>query len=272
MIVALSNTSHPPLLHQEKTFGSPSWDAPHVQDELGEFDVLCGRDKTAFNHAGNRRFRVAVAVHQDRYAASHSRKEKSVIIQSVVKMVHMNGGRFLRWMTSKKTTLRELSEKEAHEKVSHAFRDMVLSTKRTARPTHKRSKATTLPPPPTPTVVVTTNNTTLPARHDDDDFLASVAHIQAPIRFTVDPFDMEEFEPIPITTTPVPSFVHRAVDPLDIFADITMDEIAQALDSEDEESSVEQQQSVLEADEGDSIDDSMLSWLVGESNDILQNL
>lgn len=95
--------------------------------DIAEVDVLCGRDKTAFNHAGNRMFRVMISRRLDQYAKAITRKEKSTIIKGVVAMVREEGGRFLRW---KKDVLQELNEAESHEKVGHAFRDMVLSNKK----------------------------------------------------------------------------------------------------------------------------------------------
>jgi hypothetical protein len=94
-------------------------------DELGLYDVICGRHKEAFNNIGNRRFRVTISLAQDRYTGATTRKEKSVVIKSLADMVRANGGRFLQrqddaWV--------ELSEKQAHEKVGHALRDMAVSS------------------------------------------------------------------------------------------------------------------------------------------------
>jgi hypothetical protein len=94
-------------------------------DELGLYDVICGRHKEAFNNIGNRRFRVTISLAQDRYTGATTRKEKSVVIKSLADLVRANGGRFLQrqhdaWV--------ELSEKQAHEKVGHALRDMAVSS------------------------------------------------------------------------------------------------------------------------------------------------
>ena len=94
---------------------------------IGLFDVLCGRDRNAFNNVGNRRFRVSVSIALDRYLKASTRKEKSIVIRSVVEVVRRNGGRFLQ-ESSVDGTKRyiELDEKRSHEKTGHALRDMAL--------------------------------------------------------------------------------------------------------------------------------------------------
>lgn len=93
--------------------------------ELGLYDVLCGRHKNSFNNIGNRRFRVTISLALDRYMSAPTRKAKSVVIKSVTAaLIQGNGARFLRrrggaWL--------ELNEKQAHEKVGHALRDIALA-------------------------------------------------------------------------------------------------------------------------------------------------
>ena len=45
-----------------------------------------------------------------------------MVISHIVDIVHQNGGRFLRWDSRSKAWV-ELSDKQAREKVGHAFRD-----------------------------------------------------------------------------------------------------------------------------------------------------
>jgi hypothetical protein len=107
---------------------------------IGSYDVLCGRHKLAFNNIGNRRLRVTVSLSLERYLASPSRQDKSLIIISIVKLIQEIGGRFLQW---KKDHWIELGEKQAREKVGHALRDMasarglLLSSSATSLPTKK---------------------------------------------------------------------------------------------------------------------------------------
>jgi hypothetical protein len=92
---------------------------------IGLHDVLCGRSKMAFNNVGNRRFRVIVSLSLNSYVnEAKSRKEKSRVIRNIVESTKACGGRFLQFMNG---DLRELSEREAHDKVGHAVRDMAMA-------------------------------------------------------------------------------------------------------------------------------------------------
>ena len=125
-------------------------------DEIGLYDVLCGRDKAAFNNIGNRRFRVTVSLSLDRYLQAATRKEKSVVIKSVVTMLHADGGKFLQQLVSTKRSNSdsnsdaplyiELNEKQAHEKAGHALRDMaLLRSKTSSSNSTKKNKAVDQP-------------------------------------------------------------------------------------------------------------------------------
>ena len=94
-----------------------------VTVSIGPYDVLCGRDKTSFNHGkceprkllklcflkgsvwrlffglsqvGNRRFRITVALSLERYINAPTREDKSLVILSVIDLISENGGRFLK--------------------------------------------------------------------------------------------------------------------------------------------------------------------------------
>ena len=98
----------------------------HHGEELGPYDVLCGRDKLAFSNIGNRRMRVFIELHLREYLDASSRGQKSYIIKKVVNTVRKCGGRFLKW-SDQAHGYAEIGDKKAHEKCSHAFRDMVTS-------------------------------------------------------------------------------------------------------------------------------------------------
>jgi hypothetical protein len=116
---------------------------PIPAEQIGLFDVLCGRDKAAFNNIGNRRFRITVSLSLERYLNAPTRKDKSIVIKSVVTMVRKNGGRFLQLLSSEneQTSYIELNEKQSHEKAGHALRDMALL--RNAKKTAVATKTTT---------------------------------------------------------------------------------------------------------------------------------
>lgn len=108
--------------HDDST--TPSGRSENNTDELGLYDVICGRHKAAFNNIGNRRFRISVSLALEQYKKG-SREEKSLVIRRVADLVRSAGGRFLHiiggaWV--------ELNEKQAHDKVGHALRDMAMIT------------------------------------------------------------------------------------------------------------------------------------------------
>jgi hypothetical protein len=93
-------------------------------NNLGPYDILCGRCKTAFNHVGNRRFRVTISLNVQRYLDTKSRHGKSALIISIVRMLREDVG--ARFMKKKGKVFVELDEKHAREKVGHALRDLAV--------------------------------------------------------------------------------------------------------------------------------------------------
>lgn len=92
-------------------------------ETVGPYDVLCGRNKAAFNNVGNRRFRVNVARSLDKYMnVASTRKEKSQVIREVIMITRACGGRFI---IERQGKYEELSDRQTHEKVGHAVRDML---------------------------------------------------------------------------------------------------------------------------------------------------
>lgn len=90
--------------------------------EPAECDVLCGRGKTAFQHAGNMWLRLKIAKAVQEFEQCKSRVEKTKLVRSIVKDVLNRGGRFLKrdcrddeWYLAGYT--------DAREKVAHALRD-----------------------------------------------------------------------------------------------------------------------------------------------------
>jgi len=53
----------------------------------GPHDVICGRGKLAWNHPGNRRFRLAVEMSIDKYSSADTKLEKSLIVSGIVESV-----------------------------------------------------------------------------------------------------------------------------------------------------------------------------------------
>jgi hypothetical protein len=119
------NSSSTVRAFSESDDASTSVHSQNSTDELGFYDVICGRHKAAFNNIGNRRFRISVALAQERYTSASTRIDKSIVIKSIADLVRSTGGRFLH---RKDGAWVELEEKHVHEKVGHALRDMAVAS------------------------------------------------------------------------------------------------------------------------------------------------
>ncbi|CAB9515420.1 expressed unknown protein [Seminavis robusta] len=95
---------------------------PNIDVTINPSDVLCGRGKSSFTHAGNRRFRDAVTSAIDEYNNSESRLAKSRVVQRIVENIKGGGGRFLKKERSTGQWV-ELDTKSCRDKVGHAIRD-----------------------------------------------------------------------------------------------------------------------------------------------------
>ena len=109
---------------------------------LGEYDVLAGRGRIAWNNEGNKTFREIVSRNVNRYNAAPTIKDKTAIIGSIVNyMLHDLGARFVK--ESEDGSYYEiLDKKEAHNKVGHAIRDL---SKKIQRKQNAKAKALSVP-------------------------------------------------------------------------------------------------------------------------------
>lgn len=90
---------------------------------MTSFDVICGRCSLAFNNVGNRRFRVIIGMHVQRYIDAPTRPAKGTVIQSVVELFKEQlGARFVK--QSKSGEFVPVSLKIVRQKVGHALRDL----------------------------------------------------------------------------------------------------------------------------------------------------
>lgn len=96
--------------------------------EPGEYDVLCGKGKAAYVHAGNEHFRNLVKARAEAYAKTEKKDEKTEIVQELVKQVrelcqkHNGDGGFIRF---DKVTRRwyEIGNNAAREKAGQTIRE-----------------------------------------------------------------------------------------------------------------------------------------------------
>jgi hypothetical protein len=86
----------------------------------GQYDILCGKDKTYATHLGNRIFRAAIVAFRDLYSAARCKQDKMTITRAVVHRLRQQyGSRFVRFYDGQ---WEEISDVMARDKVSHALR------------------------------------------------------------------------------------------------------------------------------------------------------
>lgn len=106
----------------------------------GPHDVICGRGKLAWNHPGNRRFRLAVEMSIDKYSSADTKLEKSLIVSGIIESVrhaspdagfvkHDSDGR---WYI--------VSDQLAREKAGQCLRDLLHHKYRSSNKAKKQRR------------------------------------------------------------------------------------------------------------------------------------
>jgi hypothetical protein len=95
----------------------------------GPYDVVCARGKLAWDHIGNRRFRLLIDLTIDKYLAARTKIDKSILVLSLVDMVReasSDGGGFVK-LIKEGNALQwcEVGDITARDKVGHAIRDAI---------------------------------------------------------------------------------------------------------------------------------------------------
>jgi hypothetical protein len=94
-----------------------------ISDEnIGPYDIICGRNSESFNHIGNRRFRITVSLHLPGYTSAGNRQKRSEVITAIIKILKNEAG--ARFLKKKGDRYVELNRREMRQKVTHALRDM----------------------------------------------------------------------------------------------------------------------------------------------------
>jgi hypothetical protein len=118
-------------LVQEEEQSTPQEEEPDNVSYIRNYDIICGRERVAFNNVGNRRFRITISLHVKRYMAASNRRETKAVIQSVCDLlVNEAGARFLKRKSKGRDTFIVLDEREARNKIQHALRDMAATMMR----------------------------------------------------------------------------------------------------------------------------------------------
>jgi hypothetical protein len=116
-----SETSSPFDPNNADDFAAAQIETCHA-DELTNYDVICGRSRSAFSNFGNRRFRVTIALFLDDYLTNTSRYDRSRLTQKIMNLIRYDcGGRFLKNYQNRAWV--ELDEVSIRNKVAHALRD-----------------------------------------------------------------------------------------------------------------------------------------------------
>merc|ERR1711907_604539 len=130
----------------------------------GPFDVICARGKSAYNHEGNRRFRMIVASAAEKYSKVESKLQRSMIVTDIVDTIRSMGNGFVRrstetgeWVACSekvgqhfrnalgcqyKSSTRSKSERRAKEQIAApklmgSLRDIVFSSEAVTRITER---------------------------------------------------------------------------------------------------------------------------------------
>jgi hypothetical protein len=235
-IVSTSSTNS--ATPNESDDASSSGDSDDCTVELGLYDVVCGRHRTAFNNIGNRRFRVTVSLALERYTSAPTRKDKSIVIKSIAALVQSNGGRFLQrqggaWV--------ELNEKQSHEKVGHALRDMAIASTKSVSSSRAKAMKSTFGPSSTASGIA-------PSARPAVEYLAELAFESSAIKLSDNEMMVEDDHSLALPHV-------EDQQAVGVTAEVEADVVPW--------------RSLLEASRRASVDANILAWLVDESDLVL---
>ena len=96
------------------------------------FDVICGRGKRAYEHAGNRTFRSMCSAYLESYEHASNRLEKSSITMEIVNKVKSESPTKTGFVRQDQETFEWhiVEDHLARDKVGHSFRDIIKARKK----------------------------------------------------------------------------------------------------------------------------------------------
>mmetsp|Transcript_4533 Transcript_4533/g.6536 ORF Transcript_4533/g.6536 Transcript_4533/m.6536 type:complete len:343 (-) Transcript_4533:135-1163(-) len=100
-------------------------------DGHSQFEILLGKEKSIFNHSGNKRFRAIISFNVHKYMAATTKSEKSRLVRVVHSDMQKSGFRVMK--RDPQLGWRCINEADSREKLSHALRDRVREMKRPTR-------------------------------------------------------------------------------------------------------------------------------------------
>jgi hypothetical protein len=106
----------------------------------GPHDVICGRGKLAWNHPGNRRFRLAVEMSIDKYSSADTKLEKSLIVSGIIESVRHASPHagFVKHDTDGRWYI--VSDQLAREKAGQCLRDLLHHKYRSSNKAKKQRR------------------------------------------------------------------------------------------------------------------------------------
>lgn len=105
----------------------------------GSTDVVCARGKSYWEHPGNKLYRTMIAASTERYAATTSKLDKTMIVSGIVETIHRRNGMFVK-KEKKAGPWVEVDEVFAREKIGQSLRDGLHDKYRSATKAKKQRK------------------------------------------------------------------------------------------------------------------------------------
>lgn len=111
----------------------------HCLDGRSPFEILLGKEKSIFNHEGNKRFRAIINYNVHKYISATTKSQKSKLVRKIHADMQKAGFRVMK-RDKQSGAWCGIKESDAREKLSHALRDRVREMK---RPSKRAKKAPT---------------------------------------------------------------------------------------------------------------------------------
>lgn len=86
--------------------------------DIKPYDILLGRSKQSYGHAGNHAFRILIFLYVHHYASLFTKREKMAVVSLILDTITGDDGRFLREVREAPTDQwTQVTERVAREKI-----------------------------------------------------------------------------------------------------------------------------------------------------------
>ena len=105
------------------------------------WSVICGRGRDAFDHVGNRRFRILVDINLEKYSKARTKLEKSMIVVGILDVIRDGSevGGFVKH-DPKAGRYFEVGDEVAREKIGQQFRTALAARQKEKKTKTKKTK------------------------------------------------------------------------------------------------------------------------------------